>query len=199
MTVDEVQKLLTASMPDRERAFFKAIYETFYRADELRLCDIEDYDRNSGELTATHTKNKYNPRSKIFLKSPPKHMILSKSTQLLFRSIIGNRKKGPIFINRDGTRISKTYLQVFIHELAMKIGIQKVTHVTPTGKEYHLVSLKALRESGERHCDLNGADSQVTARGAQHSALVKEKYYKKSGWDEIQEQVKKHHPAFKEG
>ena len=198
MTVEEVQKLLTTPMPDRERAFFKAIYETFYRVDELRLCDIENYDRNTGELIAIHTKNKYNPKTKNFLKSPPKHMALSKSTNLLVRKIIGNRKKGPIFINRSNTRISKTYLQVFIHELAEKIGIQKVTHITPTGKIYHLVTLKALREAGERHCDLNGADPQVTARGAQHSSIVKEKYYKKSGWEEIQEQVKKYHPAFKE-
>jgi hypothetical protein len=66
------------------------------------------------------------------------------------------------------------------------------------GKEYHLVTLKALREAGERHCDLAGADSDVTARGAQHSAIVKEKYYKKAGWDEVQQQIRKFHPAFKE-
>ena len=78
------------------------------------------------------------------------------------------------------------------------IGMQKVTHTTTTGKEYHLVTLKALREAGERHCDLAGADSEVTARGAQHSALVKEKHYKKAGWEEVQEQVKKYHPSFRE-
>lgn len=199
MTVDEVQTLLTTPMSDRERAFFRAIYETFYRANELLMCDIENYDKNTGELIARHTKNKYNPRTKQTVKSPPKHMILSKPTQMLLRGVIGNRKKGAIFTNRSGKRLSKTHLQVAINEIATRIGIQKVTHITPTGKEYHLVTLKALREAGERHCDLAGADSEVTARGSQHSAIVKERYYKKSGWEEIQDQIRKYHPAFKEG
>jgi integrase len=198
MTVEEVQKLLTAPMPNRERAFFRAIYDTFYRANELLQCDIEDYDKKTGELIARHTKNKYNPKTKKYIGSPPKHMTISKPTMLLFKRIIGNRKRGAIFINRDGKRLTKTWFQVFIAEIATSIGIQKITHVTPSGKEYHLVTLKALREAGERHTDLAGADSEVTARGAQHSAIVKEKHYKKAGWEEIQEQVRKYHPAFQE-
>lgn len=198
MTVEEVQKLLTAPMPNRERAFFRAIYETFYRANELLMCNIEDYDKKTGELIAKHTKNKYNPKTKKYIKSPPKHMVISKPTMLLFKRVIGNHKKGAIFINRDGKRLTKTWFQVFINEIATSIGIQKITHVTPSGKDYHLVTLKALREAGERHTDLAGADSEVTARGAQHSAIVKEKHYKKAGWEEVQEQVRKYHPAFQE-
>jgi len=199
MTIDEVEKLLTAPMGNRERAFFRAIYETFYRANELLQCNIEDYNKDTGELVALHTKNKYNPRTKQHIKSPPKQMILSEPTKLLFRKIIGNRKKGAIFVNKRGVRLTKTYLQMYIDNIATTIGIQKVSKITPTGKEYHLITLKALREAGERHCDLAGADSDVTARGAQHSAIVKEKHYKKAGWDEVQQQVKKYHPAFQEG
>ena len=66
MTVDEVKLLLTASMGDKERAFFRAIYDTFYRAQELLKCNIEDYDKNTGELIALYTKNKYNPKTKQF-------------------------------------------------------------------------------------------------------------------------------------
>jgi integrase len=198
MSVDEVQKLLTAPMENRERAYYRAVYETFYRANELLQCNIEDYNKETGELVALYTKNKYNPRTRQFLKSPPKQMVLSPTTQLLFKKIIGNRKKGAIFINNQGVRLSKTYLEMKIDEIATSIGIQRVAFITPTGKEYHLVTIKALREAGERHCDLAGADSDVTARGSQHSAIVKEKHYKKAGWDEVQEQVKKYHPAFKE-
>lgn len=198
MTIQEVQTLLTAPMPDRERAFFRAIYDTYYRANELLQCDIENYDRQTGELVAIHTKTKFNPKTKQRIKSPPKHALISKSTRLLFRQIIGNRKKGAIFINRQGKRLTKTHFQVFINDLATRIGIQKVTHSTPGSKNYHLVTLKALREAGERHCDIAGADSDVTARGSQHSAIVKEKHYKKSGWEEFQETQKKFHPAFQE-
>lgn len=197
MTVDEVQKLLTTPMGNRERAFFRAIYDTFYRANELLHCDIEDYTKETGELVATHTKNKYNPKTKQTVTSPPKQMLLSEPTRLLFKKIIGNRKKGPIFVNKHGDRLSKTYLQMYIDDIATAIGIQKIAKITLTGKEYHLVTLKALREAGERHCDLAGADSDVTARGAQHSAIVKEKHYKKAGWDEVQQQIQKYHPAFK--
>jgi len=198
MTIEEVQTLLTAPMPNRERAFFRAIYDTFYRVNEMLMCNIEDYNKQTGELIAKHTKNKYNRKLDKTIQSPPKHALLSKPTMILFKHVIGNRKKGSIFINRNGTRLSKTYLQVFINELATSLGIQKVAHITPTGKEYHLVTLKALREAGERHMDIEGADSDVTARGAQHSALVKEKHYKKSGWEEFQQQQKKYHPAFRE-
>ena len=125
-------------------------------------------------------------------------MVISDKTKILFRKIIGNRKKGAIFINRNGKRLTKTHFQVFINEFATSIGIQKVTHITETGRVYHLVTLKALREAGERHCDLAGADSDVTARGAQHSAIVKERHYKKAGWEEVQEQVRKYHPAFRD-
>jgi hypothetical protein len=44
-----------------------------------------------------------------------------------------------------------------------------------------------------------GADRALTAKGAQHTLSVKEEHYEKFGWEEIQEQVKKYHPAFKEG
>ena len=127
-------------------------------------------------------------------------MVLSKPTQLLFKRVIGNRKKGPIFINRQSQRLSITFLQVFINDLATRIGLQQVAKITPGGKygkrQQNLVTLKALREAGERHTDLAGADSDVTARGAQHSAIVKEQYYKRAGWEEIQQQVRKFHPAF---
>ena len=202
MTIDEVNVLLRAPMPDRERAFLRAIYETFYRPNELLQCNIENYNKKTGELTAIHTKNKYNPKTKQYIKSPPKHMILSKPTQLLFKRVIGNRKKGSIFINRHGQRLSITFLQVFINDLATRIGIQQTAKITPGGKygkrPQNLVTLKALREAGERHTDLAGADSDATARGAQHSTTVKEKHYKKTGWEEIQDQIKRFHPAFQE-
>ena len=88
MTIQEVQTLLTAPMGNRERAFFRAIYETFYRANELLQCNIEDYNRNTGELTAMHTKNKYNPWTKQYINSPPKHMILPHLVLYFFQSCL---------------------------------------------------------------------------------------------------------------
>jgi len=198
LTLNEIKLLLQSPMPDRERAYLRGLYDTFFRPNELLMCNIEDYNKTTGEIIARYTKNKYNPRLKKYLKSPPKHMLLSQPTQILFRKIISNRKRGPIFINKRGNRISVTHFQVFINKLATSVGIQKLCKITPSGKHYHLVCLKALREAGERHCDLRGMDSDISAKAAQHSAIVKEKYYKKAGWEEIQQQIKKFHPSFEE-
>lgn len=198
MTQDEVRILLTAQMGDRERAYYRALYETFYRAQELLKCDIEDYNNKTGELVARHTKRKYNPRTKETITEPPKHMIISPVTMRLFSKVIRHRKKGPIFINRKGTRLSIRYLQQHIGDLALSLGIQKTTHITTTERMYSLVTLKALRVAGERHTDLGGADYETTAKAAQHSLRVKEKHYKKTPWVEIQETIRRHHPAFKE-
>jgi len=37
------------------------------------------------------------------------------------------------------------------------------------GKEYHLVTLMALREAGKRHHDLNGGDPDVSVKAAGHN------------------------------
>ena len=197
LSKEEVRALLTAPMDDRERAFYRAIYETFYRAQELLKCNIEDYDKRSGELVARFPKRKYNPRTKKTIVEPPKHMVLSPSTQALFNKIISKRKKGPVFITSRGNRVLVRFFQKHVDELALRQGLQKLTHITDTGRAYKLFSLKALREAGERHTDLEGGDYETTAKAAQHSLRIKEKHYKKTSWDEIQMTIKKHHPAFK--
>ena len=45
MTKQEEETLLTAPMNDRERAFYRCIYETFLRVNELLQCNIEDYNK----------------------------------------------------------------------------------------------------------------------------------------------------------
>ena len=198
MTRDEVEKLLTAPMGDRERAYFRGLYETYFRANELLQVNIEDYDRSAGVIVCLNPKRKYSRMTGKTISPPPKRMCVSRSEQILLTSIIGNRKKGPIFTNRQGKRLSVTYLEMYIDTIATKIGIQKVSHVTESGREYHLVTLQALREAGERHTDMSGKDPIITAKAAQHSMQVKEEHYGKYQWEEIQEHVKKHHPAFKD-
>jgi len=194
--LEEIRALLHAPMPHRERAFYRALYESIFRPNELLQCNIEDFNRETGEIIARYPKKKYNPKTKKTILEPNKHMFLSDTSIALFRKVIGNRKKGAIFINDKGERISLRYLQKYIHNLSMELGIQKVTHITNTGKKYHLITLKSLREAGERHHDERGGDSDLSARAAQHSRLVKDKHYKKAGAEEIRESFRKHHPGF---
>jgi hypothetical protein len=57
----------------------------------------------------------------------------------------------------------------------------------------------ALRETGDRHHDLNGGDHDVSAKAAEHSKETKARYYKKVSYEEAQESYAKHHPVFVEG
>ncbi len=77
------------------------------------------------------------------------------------------------------------------------MNIQKLQSIKPSGEEYHLETLMALREAGERHHDLNGGDPDVSAKAAGHSKETKARYYKKMR--EAQESYARHHPAFVEG
>ena len=197
MTLGEIKTILQhPHMPNRERAFFRALFETFFRPRELLMCDIEDYNRQTGELIARFTKSKYNPRTKRTHKALPKHMIISPTTMELFKAVISNRKKGPIFVNRKGDRCSLRWFEAKMDEVGLKLGIQKVTHITHTGRNHHLLTLKALREAGERFHDLRGGDTELSAKAAQHTMKVKEQNYKKLNWDEVHESLRKYHPAF---
>ena len=192
MTIEEVRTVLHyPGLIDRDRAFFRASYETFYRPEELLSCHVEDYNRVSGEIPTRFQKRKYNPKTQKTYAEDPKQMRASPTTMKLLKTVIGNRKKGPIFT------ISKRRFQKVITDIAEKLGIQRITHITPTGRKYHLVCLKALREAGERHHDIEGGDRELSAKAAQHSLNVKERHYKKFDWEEMAKSVRKHHPAFR--
>ena len=188
-------------LKDRERSFFRALYETWARPNELVMADIEYYDRNTGILILVHTKRKYNPSSGKTIQEPPKRPVISETTQRLLKSVIGNRKRGPIWITSTGKRVRLNHLARVLNDVALKLGIQadiKAVDDKRIGGQrvYHRVTLKCFREAGERHHDLGGGDSELSAKAAQHSMKIKEKHYKKAVWEEIQESQKKNHPAF---
>jgi len=191
MTLEEVKAVLHAvGIPDRERLFYRLLYVTQFRPFELLGCDIEDWDRRNHYLTARVTKRKYNPRTKEVHTEPAKIMLLDSTSEALLSAVIGRRKQGAIFLNRSGDRISKRYMERRIDWLAVKLGVQQ--QLTATRK---LVGLMALREAGERHHDMRGGDSDISAKAAQHSRAVKERHYKRTPTEEIAESYKKHHPA----
>ncbi len=200
MTIEECKTICTSPIiPLREKSFFRGIYETLFRPIELLQCNIEDWNRKTGEITAHYTKRKYSPKIKTTLPRQPRTMYFTRNTNEMIRKIVGNRKKGPIWINRNGERISLRYMEKKIDYFARLLGIQKLKKITSNGKKYNLVTLMALREAGERHHDLRGGDADVSAAGAGHTKQTKAQYYKKTPEEEIRESMKRHHPAFTEG
>ncbi len=81
---------------------------------------------------------------------------------------------------------------------AKKAGIQKVIGYTRNGREVRLVTCKALREAGERHTDVAGADRDATARIAGHTVTTKERHYKKGNFEEDRKIVRGHHPLMRD-
>ncbi len=201
MNKNECKAICTSPMiPLREKLFFRIVYETTTRPREVLEARIELWTRNTCEITFPKTKSKYNRWTKKFIIGPPKTMKLTGSTNEMLRHYVGNRKKGPIFMNeKTNRRLTLRHFEKEIDKWAKLLNIQKLQSIKPSGKKYRLIALMALREAGERHHDLAGGDPDVSAKAAGHSKETKARYYKKVSYEEAQESFAKHHPAFVEG
>ncbi len=199
MNLGECRAICTSpQIPLREKLFFRIIYETTFRPFEAQHLRIEDWDRATREITARKVKVKYNPRTKAKI-SLPRSMKLTGNTNDMLRTFISNRKKGYIFQSEKGEPLTLRFFEKELNRYAYLLSIQQDKQITPKGRVYHLVTLMALREAGERHHDQNGGDPAISAKVAGHTMLIKNKYYKKGSFEEAQESFEKHHPAFRDG
>ena len=198
MNMLECRSIYTSSqIPLREKLFFRIIYETTFRPFEVQYLRIEDWNRATREITARVTKVKYNPRTRAKT-SLPRSMKLTENTNEMLRIFISNRKKGYIFQGNMDETLTLRFFEKELNRYACLLSIQQDKQMTPKGRVYHLITLMALREAGERHHDQNGGDPAISAKAAGHTMLIKNKYYKKGSFEEAQQSFEKHHPAFKE-
>jgi len=159
-------------IPLREKLFFRIIYETTFRPFEAQHLRIEDWNRATREITARVTKVKYNPRTRAKT-SLPRSMKLTENTNEMLRAFISNRKKGYIFQGEMSEPLTLRFFEKELHKYAGILSIQQDKQITPRGRVYHLITLMALREAGERHHDQNGGDPAISAKAAGHSMLIK--------------------------
>lgn len=200
MTLAECNKIWNADakiVPLREMVFFRIIYAARFRPDEAVNCDIEDYDKAQHLITARKVKRRHNPKKHITIIPPPKTRKLDLTTHKMLYKLIGQRKKGPIFVTSKGLRCHVTQFQRAIHDIAETLGVQRVRYITDGGKKYYLVSLTGLREAGERHEVLGGGSQLIAARCSDHTEEVQRKHYMGVDTEEIIMQQEKHHPFFK--
>jgi hypothetical protein len=119
-------------------------------------------------------------------------------------TVVSNRKKGYIFVNADGDKLSMAWFKDRINHYGKLLGIQKDVkyYDTKTGEVHprHLVTCMALREAGERHHDNAGGSRKLSAVAAGHTMQVKERHYETVGEDfeQVHESYRKFHPAFVE-
>ncbi len=197
MNLVECRAICTSpQIPLREKLFFRIIYETTFRPFETQHLRIEDWNRDTREITARVTKVKYNPRTKA-KSCLPRSMKLTDNTNEMLRTFISNRKKGYIFQGEKGDPLTLRFFEKELNRYACLLSIQQDKQITLSRRIYHLITLMALREAGERHHDQNGGDPAISAKAAGHTMLIKNKYYKKGSFEEAQQSFEKHHPAFK--
>ncbi len=210
MNIDECRAICTSpEIPIREKLFFRIIYETQLRPFEVLNLLIENWDREQRLVTAVRVKQKTAPvkgdrHRKLYLPSKPRTVILTENTNLMLKMVVSNRKKGCIFVNADGEKLTMAWFKDRIHYYARLLGIQKDVRYydTKTGEVHprHLVTCMALREAGERHHDNAGGSRKLSAVAAGHTMAVKERHYEKVGEDfeQVHESYRKFHPAFVE-
>jgi integrase len=198
----ECKIICTADIiPLREKAFFRVIYETQLRPSEALNLQIENWDRHQRTLTAVRVKQKWDRRNKRYLPAHPRTALLTENTNEMIRALVGNRKKGPIFVNKDREVMHHSWFEKRINYYAKMLGIQKVKKYYLDGRTLKLVTLMALREAGERHHDNAGGSRKLSATASGHSMQVKQKHYEKVGddFEQVHESYEKNHPAFVEG
>ncbi len=200
LTVEECKTIATAPIiPIREKAYFRSIYETGLRPIEALKLQIEDFNKATGEAWARKVKGKKNRFIEETIYKP-RYVIVSPITTELFKILIGNRKKGPIFITDTGAGFkSIRYMEKQLNRFAVLLSIQKIRRLRIDGAELPFISLMALRKAGERHHDAGGGDSSLSAQASGHTMKTKIRYYQNDvKWEEIHDSYKKNHPAFKD-
>ncbi len=131
MNLDECRAICTSSeIPVREKLFFRIIYETQLRPFEVLNLLIENWDRDQRLITAVRVKQKTAPvkgdrHRKVHLPSKPRIVVLTENTSLMLKTIVSNRKKGYIFVNADGNKLSMAWFKDRINHYAKLLGIQK--------------------------------------------------------------------------
>lgn len=201
MTLKECNMIWSADfIPLREMAFFRGIYVTRFRPDEMVNCDISDLDKGNQLLTAMKVKRRHihgrEGEESRTIRPPPKTRKLDDTTYTQLCKLIGRRKAGPIFVTRTGERCHYSQFKRALHEYADILGIQKIRYITDGGKKYYLVSLTGLREAGERHEVLGGGSELIAAKCSDHTQKVQRESYMGIDTEEIIIQQVKHHPFF---
>lgn len=188
----------------RDEMLIRLIYGTFSRISELLGVDVPDVDFKYCSIRIKHPKGKAifkivdGKREHIETVSQERNVYYDDCTRDLLIRYLEGRRKGPLIVSSRGKRLSSREAERIVDHYARTIDIQEVIGYAKNGRENRLVTCKALREAGERHTDVNGADRDATARVAGHTVRTKELYYKRGNFEEDRRVVRRHHPLMRE-
>lgn len=188
----------------RDELLIRLLYETFARVSELLNVDVRDIDLENCSILIRHPNGKAvfrienGRRVHVDTVYQQRQVFFGNYTRDIIIRYLQRRKRGPLIANSRRKRLSTRQAERIVDRYAGEAGIQKVMGYNEKGREIRLVTCKSLREAGERHTDVAGADRDATARIAGHTVQTKEKYYKKGNFEEDRRIVREHHPLMKE-
>lgn len=188
----------------RDEILISLLYETWARINELLKVQFEDMDFNECAIHIKFPKGKSifrvieGKRTHVDTVYRPRWVFFSNDTKDLIIRYLEGRHKGPLIISNHRKRLSSREAERIVNYYAKAIGIQKVIGYRKDNREIRLVTCKSLREAGERHTDISGADRDATARIAGHTVATKEAHYKLGNFEEDRAIVRNHHPLMKE-
>ncbi len=188
----------------RDEILIRLLYETFARVSEFLHARIVDVDFEQCAIHITRPKGRAifkivdGKRAHVDTIFEQRWVFFSNRTRDLLIRYLEGRKRGYLIVTRRRKRMSSRQAERIVDHYARKAGIQKILGYTRNGREIRLVNCKALREAGERHTDVAGADRDATARIAGHTVRTKELHYKKGNFEEDRKVVRGHHPLMME-
>lgn len=188
----------------RDELLVRLLYESWMRVGELVKADVRDVDLENLSILVRHPKGraifKLEAERRVHVDTihNQRPVYFGEYTRDLMIRHLERRRRGPLLVNSRKKRLSTRQAERIVDAYARSVGIQKVIGYTKNGREVRLITCRSLREAGERHTDVAGADRDATARIAGHTVRTKEKYYKKGNFEEDRRIVREHHPLMRE-
>ncbi len=184
LNVDDALKILDIEEDDsgdwkllRDKAILELLYSCGIRASELVSLNIEDIDMHENviKIRGKGDKERIVPMGRYALEAIKKYL-----------SALSNKKRGALFLNRSGKRISDRSIRRIVKKYAIKKGL---------GWD---ISPHSLRHSFATHLLEGGANIRVVQEMLGHVNLSTTQRYTHLTLDKLMQVYNRSHPRAKE-
>ena len=172
LDIEDVEMLLNKIEKARDRALIEIVYSSALRASEAMNLNIEDVDFN-------------NLRIRIMRKgAKPSFVPMTKRAADAVYKYIGQRRKGAVFLNKYGKRLSTRSLQKIVKKYSLNTIFKDI-------------SPHSLRHSKATHLLNNGMDIRILQRFLGHSSIKATQIYTHLNMAELARVYDESHPLAK--
>lgn len=182
LTINEVTKLIETPQDNlsglRDKAIFETLYSTGIRVSELVGLDIEDVDFISGSVRVLGKgkKERLIPIGDSALRAIEGYL------QAQSKSVLNNRQRGPLFLNRFGKRLTSRSVERNLNKYIRIAGLKQG------------ISPHSLRHSFASHLLDRGADLRSVQELLGHSSLSTTQIYTHLTAERLKSAYDKAHP-----